>query len=383
MAGFDNEVLFATNVDFRNVSPVQAQMTTDGQLLIGATASPNIRAGFLASADSSVTISNGAGTINLAVTGGTTTGKTITGDTGGALPPTGGNWNILGTAAQGVSTSGAGSTLTLTVASSTETQKGVIELATNAETIAGSDTERAVTPDDLKAKLGAQTNHGLPIGASQTAALTWTAAPTNGQILIGSTGSDPVLAVPTNGNNITWSTGAGSLTANVTGTTNHAIQLGNASGSLTSLGVATNGQLPIGSTGADPVLATLTQGTGISITNGAGSITIAATGAGFPWTDQGTNTTVASNNGYFATAAVNLTLPSSPSQGDVVKIIADTTSSVTVTGNTGQTIRLGNTISATAGTAVNTQRGDAIELVYRSTGAVWLSISSVGSWTIT
>ena len=47
---------------------------------------------------------------------------------------------------------------------------------------------------------------------------------------------------------------------------------------ITSLGVATNGQLVIGSTGADPVIASLTAGSGISITPGAGSLTIAATG---------------------------------------------------------------------------------------------------------
>lgn len=42
--------------------------------------------------------------------------------------------------------------------------------------------------------------------------------------------------------------------------------------------LTTNGQLLIGSTSATPVVATLTAGTGISVTNGAGSISIAATG---------------------------------------------------------------------------------------------------------
>lgn len=42
----------------------------------------------------------------------------------------------------------------------------------------------------------------------------------------------------------------------------------------------TNGQVLIGSTGADPVAATLTQGTNVTITNGAGTITIAASGTG-------------------------------------------------------------------------------------------------------
>lgn len=42
-AGFDNDTVFGLNVDFRGVSPVVGQFTTDGQLLIGSTASPNAR----------------------------------------------------------------------------------------------------------------------------------------------------------------------------------------------------------------------------------------------------------------------------------------------------------------------------------------------------
>jgi len=45
------------------------------------------------------------------------------------------------------------------------------------------------------------------------------------------------------------------------------------------LGPMTNGQMVIGSTGATPVLAALTAGAGITVTNGAGSISIAATAA--------------------------------------------------------------------------------------------------------
>lgn len=62
-------------------------------------------------------------------------------------------------------------------------------------------------------------------------------------------------------------------------TTNHSLLVGNSSGTITSLGAATNGQIPIGSTGNDPVLATISAGSGISVTNGAGSIQIAATGS--------------------------------------------------------------------------------------------------------
>ena len=85
--------------------------------------------------------------------------------------------------------------------------------------------------------------------------------------------------------------------------------------------MATNGQLPIGSTGADPVLATLTAGTGISITNGAGSITIASSGT---FTLNYTNVTtspyvVLTTDDYLSvdTSAIAITiqLPNAPSTG--------------------------------------------------------------------
>lgn len=57
--------------------------------------------------------------------------------------------------------------------------------------------------------------------------------------------------------------------------TDHGILLGSGTGAITPLGVAANGQIPIGSTGADPVLATIT-GTAnrITVSNAAGSITL-------------------------------------------------------------------------------------------------------------
>jgi hypothetical protein len=79
------------------------------------------------------------------------------------------------------------------------------------------------------------------------------------------------------GNNITTSGAGSTLTVNVSGTTDTSLLLGNGTGSISSLGAATDGQLPIGSTGVNPVLAALTAGTGINITNGAGSITIDST----------------------------------------------------------------------------------------------------------
>lgn len=64
----------------------------------------------------------------------------------------------------------------------------------------------------------------------------------------------------------------------VTGLAANAFTYSGTAGLITATAAPVNGQLLIGSTGAAPVAATLTQGTGISVTNGAGSITIANTG---------------------------------------------------------------------------------------------------------
>jgi hypothetical protein len=100
----------------------------------------------------------------------------------------------------------------------------------------------------------------------------------------------------------------------------------------------------------------------------------------FIWIDQATGITLAVNTGYFVTAATTQTLPAAPTQGQVVKIVADTTGAVVVTANTGQLIRAGTTISSTAGSMTSTLQGDSLELVYRAATSTWISIATTGVW---
>ena len=116
MAGFSvdgtgQKVMFADNVDFSGAATPTGQFTTNGQLLIGSTIAPHITIGSLSSSDGSVTITNGSGTISLQVAGGTTTLKTITGNSGGPIAPSAGNFNIL-TANSTVKFAGTAATLT-------------------------------------------------------------------------------------------------------------------------------------------------------------------------------------------------------------------------------------------------------------------------------
>jgi len=109
-------ITFTDNMSFDGTERGGA-MTTDGQLWIGHTTAdrPNnaghIKVGTLTSPDSSITVGYSSPDITLQIAGGTTVGKTITGNSGGALSPTAGNWDILGLS--GSKTSGSGSTLTI------------------------------------------------------------------------------------------------------------------------------------------------------------------------------------------------------------------------------------------------------------------------------
>ena len=108
MAGFDNDVVYASNLDFTGSATVTGQFTTNGQLLIGATAAPYARVGSLTSTGATVTISTGAGTINLEA--GAAVPTTFTADSGSATPALN-NLNIIGLS--GSKTSGSGSTVTV------------------------------------------------------------------------------------------------------------------------------------------------------------------------------------------------------------------------------------------------------------------------------
>lgn len=116
MPGFSSvtgleSIMFADNCSFDGTKRGGA-ITTDGQLWIGNTNTPRVRVGSLTSPNGTLTIGYSAPNITLDVNGGAV-GQTITGNTGGPLSPTAGNWNILGTNTNGIQCDGAMSTLTV------------------------------------------------------------------------------------------------------------------------------------------------------------------------------------------------------------------------------------------------------------------------------
>ena len=145
------------------------------------------------------------------------------GNTGGDVVPNGTNQLfIVGNNTTGINVVGNSPINTLTISNfqATTTQEGAITLATNSQAIAGTDAANAVTSAALAAKLGTQTDHSLALFKGSTAALAPLGVATNGQIPIGSTGLDPVLAnITSTGGTITVTNGPGTINLDLSGGT--------------------------------------------------------------------------------------------------------------------------------------------------------------------
>jgi hypothetical protein len=79
MPGFSNGIVYADNVDFSGGSPRAGKVTTDGQLLIGSTATPHIKVATL-TPGAGISITNGSGSITIAAAGGGTSWAATTVD---------------------------------------------------------------------------------------------------------------------------------------------------------------------------------------------------------------------------------------------------------------------------------------------------------------
>lgn len=112
MPGFDNQTMWAANVDFSDPTATQyshsGQITADGQLMIGSAVAPYIRIATLSSSGG-ILITNGAGTINIDGAGAGT--PTTYQANAGTATPAAYILNILGSGA--ITTAAAGNTVTI------------------------------------------------------------------------------------------------------------------------------------------------------------------------------------------------------------------------------------------------------------------------------
>ncbi len=393
MAGTKNDVIVAKNADFTQTNAPNASssesngLVTDGQVWIGSTATnaggTHINVGTLTSPGGTVTI--GYSSPNITLAAGATVATTYTTDSGSATPAV----NILNVLGSGsITTTGAGNTVTT--------------------------------------QLTGLTNHAVLVGAGTTTITKVGPTATAGQVLQSAgAAADPAFSTATYPstttiNQILYSSAANTVTG--LATANRGVLTTGATGIPVITALATDGQLIIGSTAGVPAAATLTPGTGISIANGSNSISISVNGSvvgqtitgdsggalsptagnwnilggpGVTTTGSGstltinstvftdtTATTMAVDNGYFATAAGTYNLPASAAQGELITIVCDTAGAVVVDAPALNFIRVGSLITAAGGTATSTSIGDSLTLRYRLSSLTWEAVSVIGTWLI-
>ena len=222
-------------------------------------------------------------------------------------------------------------------------------------------------------------------------------------------------------------------TLTIASQTNRAIPYFTTGGLITELGPLSDGQMILGSSGADPVAASITSsGSTIDITAGAGTLnletadsvatsysgdsgsavpssgvlTVAGTGGivtsgsgstltvdgsgisgGITWSvETGTTATIAASEGIFANNAggVTVTLPATAAVGDTFQVVAMDAAGFTIDYGTGQSVQIsGTTSTTTSGTLVSTGEGDWIELVCNVANTGFFANVKQGNITVT
>lgn len=120
-------------------------------------------------------------------------------------------------------------------------------------------------------------------------------------------------------------------------------------------------------------------GPGVTTEGSGNSLTINS----IQYSDQSSSGSVESNSGSFVTSAITLTLPNSPSDGDICEFVNVVNSTFVIQTSGSQIIQLGQVASSAGGTATTTTHlGDSCVLKYRSSDVTWYSTSIVGNWVL-
>ena len=206
--------------------------------------------------------------------------------------------------------------------------------------------------------------------------------PTSGTLATTSQLPTPAALTKTDDTNVTLTLGGTPATALLQATSITAGWTGTLAVGRGGLGIGTtptNGQIPIGN-GTNYVAATITAGTGINVTNGAGSITLASSGAS-PWVDQTTaSVTMAANTGYTSDAGASLvtfTLPATSAIGDWVEINGKGSGLWRIAQAAGQQIFIApsNTTSGAGGSISSVNQYDCIRLRCITANTIWVVVA--------
>lgn len=157
--------------------------------------------------------------------------------------------------------------------------------------------------------------------------------------------------------------------------TAHTLPIAEGTSNFNFIGPLTNGQLLIGSTGSDPVVGTITGSSGITVTTGAGTINISSNAGSLNWIDvTGTSQVMVAETGYTANnaALVTFTLPTTAVYGTGLSVIGKGAGGWKINVGTGQNIQIGNVSSTVSvGSIASTNQFDSIDLICTTANTTW------------
>lgn len=398
MAGFENDVMVAKNLNFdeSGAKPHLGILNAAGLIPIGtglSQPSQEILAGSLVSAHGTLTIGYSSPNITIDVAGGSPAVTTIVGDTTGtAIGPT---INLLCNTNTEGSTKGCGSTVAFGGDNIHSMSLAIHDSVTSDQIVGNQAGNNSLHTNSgnfntgfgilvLHALGGGSASQNVGVGYASLTALT--NAGSNTAIGTNSLGA---LLTGSNNSSIGWDSGL-----SYTGSESSNLIFGN-SGT-----VGDNNTIRIGTQGsgagqqnkcfiAGIASVSVSNLQFVTINTSTGQLgSSSATSGLFTWTDvTGATQTLAINNGYLTDrgGGVTYTLPATASIGDMIKIVGKS-GLATITPNANQQILISSasgTVGA-SGTAVSTNAGDCINLVCTTSGAstVWRASDLVGSWTL-
>lgn len=168
--------------------------------------------------------------------------------------------------------------------------------------------------------------------------------------------------------------------------TAHGILIGEGASAVTPV-VLGAGQVLVGTTASDPAATTITASGGISVALGSGSIAFTGSGTGFTWVDQtSSSVTMAVNSGYVTdngASLVTYTLPSTAALGSVFAVVGFSSGGWAIAQQASQAIHLGNQVTTTGvgGSLASTNEFDVVYLVCVVANLTFVATSIVGNIT--
>lgn len=166
----------------------------------------------------------------------------------------------------------------------------------------------------------------------------------------------------------------------------HGIIIGQGSSAVNNV-VLSAGQVLVGTTASDPSAATITGAGGITVNSTSGAIQIVGTGTGLTWVDQSSaSVTMAVNTAYVSddgASLVTLTLPSTAALGAIFGVVGKGSGLWKIAQQAGQSILFGNqtTTVGTGGYLASTLTNDVVWLVCTTANTTFTVYGSIGNIT--